>query len=219
MTGKSVTASRAQKIIKLLEKEYPDARIELDYTNPLQLIVATILSAQCTDKRVNIVTKELFSKYETAKDYSSANQKQLEEIIKSTGFYHNKAKNIIGMAKKLVSDFDSKVPDNMEDLLTLLGVARKTANVVLAGAYNKAEGIAVDTHVMRLSQRLGFTREDNPVKIEKDLMELIPKKQWIKFTALIVFHGRRTCFARKPSCPVCRINKLCPYVFKTKNAS
>jgi endonuclease-3 len=219
MSGKSETASRAQKIIKLLEKEYPDARIELDYINPLQLIVATILSAQSTDKTINKITKDLFKKYKTAQDYAAADIKVFEQDIKSSGFYHNKAKNIIGMANKLVTDFDSKVPDNMKDLLTLPGVARKTANVVLAGAYNKAEGIAVDTHVMRLSQRLGFTKEDNPVKIEKDLIELIPRKQWIKFTALLVFHGRRTCFARKPNCPGCSINKLCPYIYKTKNAS
>jgi endonuclease III len=219
MTGRTVTASRAQKIIKLLETEYPDARIELDYTNPLQLIVATILSAQSTDKTINKITKDLFRKYKTAQDYANTDIKVFEQDIKSSGFYHNKAKNIIGMANKLVSDFDSKVPDNMEDLLTLPGVARKTANVVLAGAYNKAEGIAVDTHVMRLSQRLGFTNQDNPVKIEKDLMELIPKTQWINFTALLVFHGRRTCYARKPNCPRCRINKLCPYIYKTKNAS
>jgi endonuclease-3 len=219
MSGKSETASRAQKIIKLLEKEYPDARIELDYINPLQLIVATILSAQSTDKTINKITKDLFKKYKTAQDYAAADVKVFEQDIKSSGFYHNKAKNIIGMANKLVTDFDSKVPDNMKDLLTLPGVARKTANVVLAGAYNKAEGIAVDTHVMRLSQRLGFTKEDNPVKIEKDLIELIPRKQWIKFTALLVFHGRRTCFARKPNCPGCSINKLCPYIYKTKNAS
>lgn len=213
------TEERIQEIYKILEKEYPDARIELEYRNPLELLVAVILSAQCTDKRVNTVTKELFKKYKTAEDYANADIKELESLIKSTGFYRNKARNIKAMAKKLVEDYNSTVPDNMAALLTLPGVARKTANVVLAGAYNKAEGIAVDTHVMRLSQRLGFSKEKNPLKIEKDLMKLIPQKQWIKYTALLVFHGRRRCYAKKPDCPNCCINKLCPFPHKTKNVS
>ncbi|MBN2251707.1 MAG: endonuclease III [Candidatus Altiarchaeota archaeon] len=213
------TQKRALKIIKTLEKEYSDPRMELDYTNPLQLLVATILSAQCTDKRVNIVTKELFKKYRKAEDYAKADPGTFEQEIRSTGFYKNKAKNIISAAKKIVEVYGSQVPDNMEDLLTLPGVARKTANIVLANGYGIPAGIAVDTHVKRISARLGLTREKDPVKIERDLMKFLPKEQWIKVNRMLVLHGRYVCTAKKPLCAKCVLNKTCPSAFKIKNAS
>jgi endonuclease-3 len=201
------------KIIGLLEKEHPDAKIALNYANPLELLVATILSAQCTDERVNIVTKTLFKKYRRAEDYANADLGELEQDIKSTGFYRNKARNIEKCCQMLVEKFRSQVPKTMEGILELPGVARKTANVVLSNAYGVVEGIAVDTHVRRLAKRLGFTANEDPVKIEQDLMKLVPKNKWMRFTDLLIFHGRRVCTAKKPKCEACIVNKLCPSAF------
>lgn len=202
------------KIIEILDKEYPKASTALQFSSPLQILVATILSAQCTDKRVNIVTKSLFKKYKTVQDYANADLAELEHDIRSTGFYRNKAKNIKNSGKLLVEKFDSKVPDTMEKLLELPGVARKTANIVLSNAYGVIVGIAVDTHVRRLSQRLGLSENTNPDKIEADLMEAVPKKQWKHITNLLISHGRAVCTARKPKCDVCVLNKCCPSAFK-----
>jgi endonuclease-3 len=204
---------RVAKIIALLEKEYPDAKIALNHSNPLELLVATILSAQCTDERVNAVTKSLFKKYRRAEDYAKADLKELEREIRPTGFYRNKAKNIRACGKMLVEEFGSQVPKTMKEILELPGVARKTANVVLSNAYGIVEGIAVDTHVRRLAQRLGLTKNDDPVKIEQDLMNLVPRDKWMRFTDLLIFHGRRICTARKPKCEECVLNKLCPSAF------
>ncbi len=205
--------TRALKIIELLEKEYPDAKTALKYRNPLELLVATILSAQCTDKRVNAVTKSLFKKYKTAENYANADLAGLEQDIRSTGFYRNKAKNIKKTCKLLVEKFNSQVPKTMDELLTLSGVARKTANIVLSNAYGVTEGVAVDTHVRRLSMRLGLTENKNPDKIERDLMEIVPKAQWKRITDLLIFHGRNVCMARKPKCSLCVLNKICPTAF------
>jgi endonuclease-3 len=202
------------KIIGLLEKEHPDAKIALHYTNPLELLIATILSAQCTDKRVNIVTKTLFEKYKTAQDYANADAKELEKDIKSTGFYRNKARNIIKCCQMLVEKFNSQIPRTMEEMLQLPGVARKTANIVLSNAFGVVEGIAVDTHVRRLAKRLGLTENEDPNKIEEDLMKLVPKPYWMKITDLLIFHGRRICIAKKPKCGICVLNKICPCAFK-----
>lgn len=204
---------RVAKIIALLEKEHPDAKIALNHSNPLELLVATILSAQCTDERVNAVTKSLFKKYRRAEDYAKADLKELEREIRPTGFYRNKAKNIRACGKMLVEEFGSQVPKTMEEILELPGVARKTANVVLSNAYGIVEGIAVDTHVRRLAQRVGLTKNDDPVKIEQDLMNLVPRDKWMRFTDLLIFHGRRICTARKPKCEECVLNKLCPSAF------
>jgi endonuclease-3 len=202
---------RALRIIKLLQKEYPEAKTALNFRTPLEMMVATQLSAQCTDKRVNIVTPTLFKKYRTAKDYANADIKTFEQEIRSTGFYHNKAKNLINMAKMLVSDFKGNIPDTMEELIKLPGVARKTANVVLNNAFHKSEGIAVDTHVLRLSERLGLSKHGkDAVKVEHDLMDLIPRKLWGMVTYYLVDHGRAICDAKKPNCPQCVISKLCP---------
>jgi len=210
--SKAQRAKRAQTIVFLLKKTYPDARCMLDRSDPLQLLVATILSAQCTDKRVNIVTKELFKKYRTAADYAGADSARFQQEIRSTGFFRNKAKNIIAAAAMIVERFNGEVPDNMDDLLSLPGVARKTANVVLCDAFGKNEGVVVDTHVMRVSNRLKLTSRNNNQgdKIEKDLMELLPRQQWAIFSHLLIFHGRACCTARKPSCHACPINHLCP---------
>jgi len=205
---------RVMKIIELLEKEYPKAKTALHYTSPLEILVATILSAQCTDKRVNIVTKSLFKKYRSVEDYANADLVELEEDIRSTGFYKNKAKNIKNTSQLLVEKFDSHVPRTMSELLELPGVARKTANIVLSNAYGIIEGVAVDTHVLRLAQRLGFTENKNPDKIEKDLMEIVPKSHWKRITDLLIFHGRNVCIARKPKCSICSLNKICPSAFK-----
>ena len=205
---------KVNQIIKILKKEYPKAKIALEFSNPLEILVATILSAQCTDERVNKVTKSLFKKYKTVQDYANADLKKFEQEIKSTGFYHNKAKNIISSAKMIIEKFNGKVPDKMEDLLTLPGVARKTANIVLGNAYGIVEGIAVDTHVRRLSQRLGFTKNDDPLKIEQDLMKIIPKSNWFIISYLLIEHGRKICDARKPKCSVCVISDLCPKIIK-----
>jgi endonuclease-3 len=205
--------TKVLEIIELLEKEHPDAKIALNYTNPLELLVATILSAQCTDKRVNIVTKTLFKKYRKAEDYANADLGELEEDIRPTGFYRNKARNIKKCCQILVEKFNSQVPKTMEEMLGLPDVARKTANIVLSNAYDVIEGIAVDTHVRRLATRLGLTEHEDPNKIENDLMKIVPKDKWMKFTDLLIFHGRRTCVARKPKCGICVLNKLCPLAF------
>lgn len=202
--------AKAQNIFKILEKTYPAAKVALNFGNPLQILVATILSAQCTDKRVNIVTKALFKKYRTAKDYANANIKTFENEIRSTGFYKNKAKNIIKAAKMIISDFGAKVPSTMEELTKLPGVARKTANIVLYNGFGKIEGVAVDTHVRRLSQRLGFSKTDDPVKIERDLINLFDKEHWGRISELLIDHGRNVCIARKPKCPECVLKDLCP---------
>jgi len=205
--------TRVVKIIALLEKEHPDAKIVLVHSNPLELLVATILSAQTTDERVNMVTKLLFKKYNRAEDYAEADLKELEQDVKSTGFYRNKAKNIKASGKMLVEKFDSKVPRTMEEILELPGVARKTANIVLSNAYGAVEGIAVDTHVRRLAQRLGLTKNGNPVKIEQDLISIVPRGKWMGFTDLLIVHGRRICTAKKPNCEACVGNVLCPSAF------
>ena len=204
---------RAAKIIALLEKEHPDAKIALKFSNPLELLIATILSAQTTDERVNIVTESLFKKYTKPEEYAGADLVKLEQDIRSTGFYHNKARNIQNCCKLLVEKYNSQVPRTMEELVELPGVARKTANIVLYGAYGKIEGVAVDTHVRRLSQRLGLTENEDQDKIEQDLMRLVPKEKWMHLTDLLIFHGRRVCIAKKPRCDACMLNKICPCAF------
>lgn len=182
----------------------------LRYTNPLELLIATILSAQCTDERVNMVTRSLFARYRTALDFASAHTRELEREIHSTGFYRAKAKNIIACCKRLVERYGGNVPRTMEDLTSLPGVGRKTANVILGNAFGVAEGIVVDTHVARLSQRLGFSKQKQPEKIERDLMSIVPKKDWITVGNLLIWHGRRVCQARKPKCLECSVSDLCP---------
>jgi len=206
--------TKVLKIVELLEKEHPDAKIALQYTNPLELLIATILSAQCTDERVNIVTKTLFEKYKTAEDYANADVKELEKDIKSTGFYRNKARNIKKCCQMLVEKFNSQVPKTMKEILELPGVARKTANIVLSNAFGVVEGIAVDTHVRRLAKRLGLTEHEDPNKIEESLKKFVPKDYWMKITDLLIFHGRRVCEARKPKCVICILNRICPSAFK-----
>jgi endonuclease-3 len=196
-----------------LEKEFPKAKIALNYTNPLELLVATILSAQCTDERVNIVTKSLFKKYRKAEDYADADLAELEQNIKSTGFYRNKAKNIKETGEMLVQKFHSRVPKTMNEMLELPGVARKTANIVLQNAFGVVEGIAVDTHVRRVSARLGLTTNEDQDKIEQDLLRIVPRDKWMRITDLLVFLGRRVCTAKKPKCDICVLNKLCPSAF------
>ncbi len=202
--------ARAEKIIRLLEREHPNAEIALSYANPLELLVATILSAQCTDERVNIVTRTLFRKYKKTEDYAKASLRELEREIKSTGFYRNKARHIRATCQVLVEKYESRVPRTMEELLELPGVARKTANIVLQNAFGIVDGIAVDTHVRRLSARLGLTRNRDPNRIEHDLMRIVPRKSWMQFTDLLIFHGRRVCEAKKPKCSTCVLNTLCP---------
>jgi len=205
-----MSVKNIDKILLLLKKEYPKAKIALNFSTPLEILVATVLSAQCTDARVNIVTKSLFKKYRKVQDYAKANLKTFEQEIRSTGFYRNKAKNIISTAQKIVKDFNSKLPDSMDKLIQLPGVARKTANIVLFNGFGKVEGIAVDTHVRRLSQRLGLTKNQDPEKIEQDLMKLLDKKEWGKFSYLLIDHGRKICDAKKPKCLECILQKLCP---------
>jgi endonuclease III len=203
-------AARTKQIIAGLQKTYPDAHCELNYSNPLELLIATILSAQCTDKRVNIVTGELFRKYGTAADYANARPAELEQAIRTTGFFRNKAKSIQACCRKLVERHGGKVPQTMEELRQLDGVGRKTANVVLGNAFNINVGVVVDTHVARLSQRLGLTRQKDPEKIEQELMKLVPQDQWTMFSHWLIWHGRRRCDARNPDCPDCEIRKRCP---------
>lgn len=201
---------RVTWIITLLKKAYPKVKIALDYKTPFELLVATILSAQCTDVRVNKVTPALFKKYKTVKDFAGASLKELENDIRSAGFYHNKAKGIIGSAQLILNNFKGRLPDTMNELLTLPGVARKTANVVLYSAFGKNYGLAVDTHVKRVAPRLGLSKSDRPEKIEQDLMKIIPEKEWGNFSLRLIRHGREVCLARKPRCPLCLLNKICP---------
>jgi endonuclease-3 len=203
---------RTDKIIVALDNTYPDAHCELEHENPLQLLVATILSAQCTDKRVNIVTETLFKKYRSAKDFAEASVSELEKDVRTTGFYKNKARNIKAACRDIVEKHEGKVPQTMEELIELGGVGRKTANVVLGNAFDINVGVVVDTHVGRLSHRLGFTSHKAPEKIETDLMKLVPQKDWTLFSHLLIWHGRRRCFARKPDCANCEVLKLCPRI-------
>ena len=208
--NKEKAKQTAKTIWPILKKTYPQAKCALEHTNPLELLIATILSAQCTDVRVNIVTKTLFKKYKTAKDWADAPLGQIEQDIKSTGFYHNKALNIKNACKKIVDEYNNKVPNTMDELLNLNGVGRKTANVVLGNAFG-VPGIVCDTHVLRLSRRLELSANtDNPEKLEFDLMEIVPKENWTLFSHLLIFHGRNICQARKPKCDVCPIAKYCP---------
>jgi endonuclease-3 len=201
---------RVPEIIEVLRREFPESRTALKFETPFQILVATILAAQCTDERVNKVTPGLFRKYPTAEAFASADREDLENEIRSTGFFRNKAKSILGAAKRIVEDFGGRVPDTMAELVTLPGVARKTANIVLSAGYGKAEGIAVDTHVRRLAGRLGLSREFNPEKIERDLMRIVPRQDWLDLNSMLVDHGRKTCRARKPDCAPCPIRHLCP---------
>lgn len=206
---------RAEKIYSRLEATYPDARCALDFTNPLQLLIATILSAQSTDRTVNTVTPALFKKYKSAKDFARAKTPELEEMVHSTGFFRNKTKSIQGATRIIDERYHGEVPQTMEELLELPGVARKTANVVLGVAFGKAEGVVVDTHVQRLSRRLDFSKEERPDKIEEDLMKLFPRDRWIHLAHLLIHHGRAICEARRPKCPQCPIEDLCDSVDKT----
>jgi endonuclease-3 len=201
---------RVAQLVQTFPEVYPGARCELDFRNPLELLIATILSAQCTDKRVNMVTPALFAKYRTAKDYASASPAELEKAIKSTGFFRNKAKSIRGAMSAIVKLHQGKVPNTMDQLRALPGVGRKTANVVLGNAFGKNEGIVVDTHVARLSQRLRLTRNVDPEKIERDLMKMVPRQHWTDWSHWLIWHGRRRCFARKPDCSQCEVFRLCP---------
>ena len=207
---KEQNKNKAKEIVKLLRKKYPDAKLALDFSNSLELLIATILSAQCTDERTNRVTKNLFKKYRNVRDYAKANLKIFEEDIKPTGFYKNKARNIIIACQKIIKEFKGKVPPTMEELTTLPGVGRKTANIVLNFGFKKIEGISVDTHVRRLSQRLGLSKNDDPDKIEQDLMRIIPQKDWGVFSCLLMEHGRKICLARKPFCEKCILKNICP---------
>ena len=210
LSAHAPAAERIGPILALLHAEYPDACCALNHHNALELLVATILSAQCTDERVNKVTPALFAKYPDARAFAEADRAELEEMVRSTGFYRNKAKNIQEACQRIVQEYDGEVPANMDDLLKLSGVARKTANVVLGVAYQIADGIVVDTHVKRLSNRLGLTTQSDPEKIERDLLTITPRAEWIDLSHLLIFHGRRVCDARKPNCAGCVINHLCP---------
>jgi endonuclease-3 len=207
---KKTDIKRVKEIIKILTKEIPDARIALRFSNPLELLIATILSAQCTDVRVNQVTLDLFNKYHSAKEYAEADLTKLEEEIRPTGFYRNKARSVQKCCQELMKRFGGEVPKTLEELVTLPGVGRKTANVLLGNVFG-IPGIVVDTHVQRVSQRIGLTKNDDPVKIEFDLMEVVPKEEWTHFSNLLIWHGRRTCTAKKPLCEQCPIRKWCDY--------
>ncbi len=208
-------SNRVMGILSTLDSAHPNAECALKHSNPLELLVATILSAQCTDERVNLVTRDLFRKYRTPKDYSDAPREELENDIRSTGFYHNKTKSIQGACRMLLEKFGGSVPDGMEELLQLPGVARKTANVVLGVAFGKAEGIVVDTHVFRVSRRLDLTESKTPEQIERDLMQWIPRSRWISFSHQMILHGRKICKARNPLCSVCPLEKICASTDKT----
>ncbi|UZE93399.1 MAG: endonuclease III [Candidatus Nealsonbacteria bacterium] len=201
---------KTEILIKLLRKEYPSVKLALNFSNPLELLIATILSAQCTDERINRVTKNLFKKYRNVRDYAKADLKIFGEDIKATGFYKNKAKNIIAACQKIIEKFKGKVPRKMEEITILPGVGRKTANIVLTFAFKRIEGIAVDTHVRRLSKRLGLSKNDDPNKIEQDLIKIIPKKDWGNFSCLLIEHGRNVCLAKKPLCRECILKNICP---------
>jgi endonuclease-3 len=206
---KAAAKQRVNDVFPILKKTYPDAKVALNFTNPLELLVATILSAQCTDVRVNIVTKDLFNKYTSASDWAEADVKEIEEDVRTTGFFRNKAQNIKGACTRIVEEFDGQVPRTMEELTALPGVGRKTANVVLGNAF-ETPGIVCDTHVIRLSRRLALSDNSDPVKLEFDLADIVPKKDWTLFSHLLVFHGRNICKARKPNCPECPIAVHCP---------
>jgi endonuclease-3 len=210
MMKKQSDQKRVKEILKILSKEIPDSRIALRFSNPLELLIATILSAQCTDVKVNQVTETLFKEYRSAKDYATVNLAELEEEIRPTGFYRNKARSVQKCCQELVARFGGEVPKTLEELVTLPGVGRKTANVILGNAFG-TPGIVVDTHVRRVSQRIGLTKNDDPVKIEFDQMEIVPKDEWTHFSNLLVWHGRKICMARKPLCEICSIVKLCDY--------
>lgn len=212
---RTATSATANKILAILEQTYPDAHVTLDFKNPFELLIATILAAQCTDERVNQVTKGLFKRYSTTKAFAEADPVELEEAIRSTGFYRNKARSIIGCCKKIMEEFGGQVPQTMEELITLPGVWRKTANIVLSNALGITAGIAVDTHVKRVANRLGLAQSDKPDEIEQQLCRIIPKKQWTRLTHLLVFHGRAVCMAKRPDCPRCPIRHLCPWPDKT----
>jgi len=201
---------RVEKIIGLLRRRYPRARTALEFRSPFEILVATILSAQCTDERVNKITPGLFRKYPTAADLARAGREELENEIRPAGFFRNKAKSLLGASRRIVEAYAGAVPGTMDELLTLPGVARKTANIVLSAGFGKAEGIAVDTHARRLSRRLGLTRHEDPVKIERDLLEIVPRKDWLDLNFLLVEHGRALCTARKPRCEECFLRELCP---------
>jgi endonuclease-3 len=207
-------AARCAEILRKLDAAYPTAHCELNHTNPLELLIATILSAQCTDKQVNIVTAQLFKKYKTAADYANAPLPELEQDLRAIGLYRNKAKNIQACCRTLIECHGGKVPASMEELVQLGGVGRKTANVVLGNAFNINEGIVVDTHVARLSGRLDFTRETKPDKIEAALQALVPREQWTMVSHWLIWHGRRRCYARNPDCPACEVKELCPSAFR-----
>ena len=208
--AKSALGEHATEIFARLKRAYPDAHCELDHETPLQLLMATILSAQCTDKRVNMVTPLLFETYPTAQSLADAPREKLEDLIRSTGFFRNKAKSLIALGKALSARHNGEVPDSMAALVELPGVGRKTANVILGNAFRKNEGVVVDTHVGRLSLRLGLTRQNDPVKVEQDLMPLFPREEWAMLAHVLIFHGRRVCFARSPSCEICVLNDICP---------
>ena len=208
-----VVKDRARKIIRLLKQAYPDAKCSLNHSNAFELLIATILSAQCTDERVNIVTADLFRKYRQPEDYLKVSNRELEKDIRTTGFFRNKTKSIQGAARLLTDQYGGEVPNSMDELLELPGVARKTANVVMGNAFGIASGVVVDTHVTRLSHRLGLSSEKTAEKIEKDLIELVPKKDWVIFSHLLIAHGRKVCKARNPACDQCVVEKLCPSSF------
>ena len=210
LTRDSPIERRAPQLIRILSETYPDAKVALNFSTPLEMLVATILSAQCTDERVNQVSKTLFAKYRTPEDYLRVPESELAADIKPTGFFNQKTRAIRGACQRIVEVYGGRVPDTMEDLLTLPGVARKTANIVLGNAFGKVEGIAVDTHVRRLAERLGFSTEKDPDKIERGLMQLVPREKWFPFTYVLIEHGRRVCKARSPKCEICPVNHLCP---------
>jgi endonuclease-3 len=211
MKPTEVVRARARRIVQLLKKCYPDAHCALHHENPLQLLIATILSAQCTDTRVNRVTPALFARFPTAADFAAANPRELETAIQSTGFFRNKARNILACCRQIVEKHGGQVPNSMEDLVQLAGVGRKTANVLLGNAFG-IPGIVVDTHVLRLSRRMGLTRHTDPDKVEQDLMQLVPRKEWTMFSHRMIFHGRQVCFARKPNCAGCALQEVCPKI-------
>ncbi len=217
MAKTAARGERVREILRILDETYPDAKCALDHKNPWQLLVATILSAQCTDKRVNMVTPGLFRKYPTVADFATVSQAELAGAIRSTGFFNNKAKSVIGAARAILNEFHGKVPRTMEELLRVPGAARKTANVVLGTAYGIAGGVVVDTHVQRIAQRLGLTKNKDPKRIEQDLMKVLPKDKWIVFSHQIILHGRALCIARKPKCAECPLDALCKAKDKTKH--
>ncbi len=212
MSADPADKRHAAKVVRALRREYPDAECALNHDNPFQLLIATILSAQCTDARVNIVTKELFKKYPTAADLADLPIKRLEKAIQSTGFFRNKAKSIKALCQQLVKDYDGQVPEDLEQLVKLPGVGRKTANVVLGTAFGQASGVVVDTHVGRISRRLGLTTHSDPIKIEQDLMQLLPRKEWIDYSHRLIHHGRKVCKARRPLCDTCELSRICPRI-------